>query len=115
LPQEVLGYAVGLLLHRRVIPQYRQPPMGLLLNGGQPLDQFGPADFAALESVPPVEGPVAREFQHGALGCRLSTAFQHGLEMSSKVRMAKLTSSAEQLFVWLPSIAVKDAGEVHSQ
>jgi hypothetical protein len=88
--------------------------MGFLLDGVHPSDQFGLVNFIPFEGMPPMEGPVARQFQHGTLGCRFATAFQHGLEVPSKVRMANLTSSTEQLFVWLPSISMKDAREALS-
>jgi len=61
--------------------------MGLFLDWGHPPDQFGPVDLTSFEGMPPMEGFVARQLQHGTLGRCFAAAFQHGLEMPSKVRM----------------------------
>ena len=79
--------------------------MGFLLDGVHPSDQFGPVNFIPFEGMPPMEGPVARQFQHGTLGCRFATAFQHGLEVPSKVRMADVRIQPRRGFQ--PSTAVR--------
>lgn len=80
------------------------------LSGWQPSsDQSDPIDLAPQIGVPVVEGTIAGQLQHRALGGRLAVAFEHGQEGAAEMSMAELALGVGQMLVGFPAIAVQDA------